>query len=43
VLVYNKHKVEKRFTFTDEKKLDDAAIKEILAAAEKMLPAAKPK
>ena len=43
VLVYNKHKVEKRFTFTEEKKLDDAAIKEILAAAEKMLPAAKPK
>ncbi len=41
VLVYNKHKVEKRFTFTDDKKLDEAGIKEIFAAAEKMLPAAK--
>jgi hypothetical protein len=43
VLVYNKHKVEKRFTFTAEKKLDDAAITEILAAAEKTVPAPKGK
>src|SRR5262249_347159 len=41
VLVYNKQKVEKRFTFTEDKKIDDAAIKEIFAAAEKMIPAKK--
>ncbi len=41
VLVYNKHKVEKRFTFTDDKKLDEAAIKDIFAAAEKMPPVKK--
>jgi len=39
VLVYNKHKVEKRFVFTEDKKLDEAAIRDILAAAEKILPA----
>src|SRR5262245_19168095 len=38
VLVYNKHKVEKRFVFTEDKKLDEAAIRDILAAAEKMVP-----
>ncbi len=41
VLVYNKHKVEKRFTFTEDKKLDEAAIKEIFAAVEKMIPPKK--
>jgi hypothetical protein len=41
VIVYNKLKVEKRFVFTEDKKLDDAAIREILAAAEKLVPAKK--
>ena len=41
VLVYNKHKVEKRFVFTDDKKLDEAAIKDVLAAVEKMAPPKK--
>jgi hypothetical protein len=39
VLVYNRQKVLKRFVFTEDKKLDDAAIRDIFAAAEKMLPA----
>jgi hypothetical protein len=38
VLVYHKQKVSKRFVFTEDKKLDDAAIRDIFAAAEKMLP-----
>jgi hypothetical protein len=37
VLVYNKHKVEKRFVFTEEKKLDEAAMKDIFAAVEKLV------
>ncbi len=41
VLVYNKHKVEKRFVFSEDKKLDEAGIRDILAAAEKVLPAKK--
>lgn len=41
VLVYNKQKVEKRFTFTEDKKLDEAAIRDIFAAVEKMLPPKK--
>jgi hypothetical protein len=39
VLVYHKQKVLKRFVFTEDKKLDDAAIRDVFAAAEKMLPA----
>ena len=39
VLVYNKMKVAKRFVFTDDKKLDEAAIRDICQTAEKMLPA----
>jgi hypothetical protein len=31
--------VLKRFVFTEDKKLDDAAIRDVFAAAEKMLPA----
>jgi hypothetical protein len=41
VLVYNRHKAEKRFTFTEDKKLDEAAIKDIFAAVEKMVPPKK--
>lgn len=37
VIVYNKHKIQRRFVFTEDKKLDDAATAEILAAVEKML------
>ena len=39
VLVYYKQKVLKRFVFTEDKKLDDAAIRDVCQAAEKMLPA----
>jgi hypothetical protein len=39
VLVYSKMKVAKRFVFTEDKKLDEAAIRDICQAAEKMLPA----
>lgn len=39
VLVYHKQKVVKRFVFTEDKKLDEAAIRDICQAAEKMLPA----
>ena len=41
VLVYNRHKVERRFTFTAEKPLTEAGVEEILAAADKMLPPPK--
>lgn len=41
VLVFNKQKVEKRFTFTEDKKLDEAAIRDIFAAVERMVPAKK--
>lgn len=37
VLVYDRHKVVKRFTFTEDKKLDEEGIKQIFAAAEGML------
>ncbi|MFL5341431.1 MAG: hypothetical protein ACJ8F7_14900 [Gemmataceae bacterium] len=43
VLVYNKHKIERRFTFTKDKPLTEAAVEEILAATDKMLPAKKAK
>ena len=41
VLVYNKHKIERRFTFTKDKPLTEAAVDEIAAAADKMLPPPK--
>jgi hypothetical protein len=43
VLVYNRHKIERRFVFSKDKPLTDAASAEILAAAEKTLPPARKK
>jgi hypothetical protein len=37
VLVYNRHRVIRRFTFTEDKKIDEEALKEIFAAAESAL------
>src|SRR5438876_734878 len=36
VLVYNRHKVERRVTFDKDKALTEAGVNEILAAADKM-------
>ena len=41
VLVYNRHKVLARFTFTDKKPMTDADVNTILGEAAKMLPAKK--
>jgi len=38
VLVYDKHKVVERFQFTEEAKLDEAAIQRIFAAVESLTP-----
>jgi hypothetical protein len=43
VLVYNQHKVVKRYTYTKDKPLSDAAVNEILAEADKLLPPKKTK
>jgi hypothetical protein len=41
VLVYNRHKIERRLTFSKDKPLTEAAVSEIVAAGEKMLPPKK--
>ena len=42
ILVYKRHKVEKRFTFTNTKKMTDNDVNEIIAAVDKILPPKKP-
>jgi hypothetical protein len=42
VLVYDKHRVVKRFTFTEDKPLTEDGIQQIFAAVEKMLGVNKP-
>lgn len=41
ILVYNRHLVAKRYTFTKDKPLADANVAEILAEADKILPKKK--
>jgi len=43
VIVYQKHKVERRFSFSAAKKMTDADVQQILAAVDKMLPPKKAK
>lgn len=41
VLVYDKHRVLKRFTFTEDKPLTEESMKQIFSAVEGILPASK--
>jgi len=41
VVVYNKHKIEKRFTFTKDKPMTDKDVDTIVAEAEKIIPMKK--